>query len=279
MRKLALSLMVVLGAVACGAGEIADTDTDFAANGDELTAIQKKLVGSWKMTDGSMLGLVLALDGKKQVFVGEQQVWCVRAPCHPVHLDGRWNVSGTKLTLTETGGNKIVHEWSVANDVLTLADTSTHQAVGHLSKVSSFCAMTSDCGLQQVNGSCTGGAVCGADQACAWRCGAAPAGYGDACGSLSCDTRLACETNGQASGTCWPSPSCDPMATQSCGASQACVVDVDPCGGATCQAFGHGLVVGKGYACGGSIGVSCATGLSCGGLPASSVKGGTGTCQ
>ena len=69
------------------------------------------------------------------------------------------------------------------------------------------------------------------------------------------------------------------MATQSCGASQACVVDVDPCGGATCQAFGHGLVVGKGYACGGSIGVSCATGLSCGGLPASSVKGGTGTCQ
>lgn len=70
--------------------------------------------------------------------------------------------------------------------------------------------------------------------------------------------------------------SCDPTQVQSCGPDNVCVASsVGEVG--TCGPFAHGQSVGAGYSCGGSIGVSCADGLYCKGLP-HGVVGGSGTC-
>ncbi len=73
-----------------------------------------------------------------------------------------------------------------------------------------------------------------------------------------------------------PVETCDPATPLDCGDQLVCVAStVDEPG--TCAPFDHGQTVGAGYTCGGSIGVGCAEGLSCLGLPQGMV-GGTGTC-
>jgi hypothetical protein len=69
---------------------------------------------------------------------------------------------------------------------------------------------------------------------------------------------------------------CDPGVTQSCGPDEVCVAQKlgEP---GQCGPFDHGQTVGAGYSCGGSIGVSCAEGLYCKGLPHGHL-GGSGTC-
>ncbi|HNS98509.1 MAG TPA: hypothetical protein PLJ27_06155 [Polyangiaceae bacterium] len=69
---------------------------------------------------------------------------------------------------------------------------------------------------------------------------------------------------------------CDPSVEQSCGANEVCVADTLTDQG-FCHLAGHGQSVGAGYACGGSIGNTCAQGLYCKGL-AHDVHGGTGVC-
>lgn len=69
---------------------------------------------------------------------------------------------------------------------------------------------------------------------------------------------------------------CDPAAWRACGDEQVCVARQIE-GPGECGPFDHGQSVGAGYVCGGSIGVSCAEGLHCAGLPQGAV-GGTGTC-
>lgn len=69
---------------------------------------------------------------------------------------------------------------------------------------------------------------------------------------------------------------CDPMVEASCPEENVCVAEsVSEAG--ECRPFDHGQTVGAGYSCGGSIGVSCAEGLFCAGLPHGLV-GGSGTC-
>jgi len=69
---------------------------------------------------------------------------------------------------------------------------------------------------------------------------------------------------------------CDPGVDQSCGPDLVCVANtIEETG--TCEEFDHGQNVGAGYDCGGSIGVFCAKGLYCKGLPHGMV-GGSGTC-
>ena len=72
-------------------------------------------------------------------------------------------------------------------------------------------------------------------------------------------------------------PICDPAVEQSCkDADKVCMAEtVDEDG--ICQPFDHGTTVGAGYKCGGSIGVSCAEGLACEGMPVGMI-GGTGVC-
>ena len=276
MTKALATILCGLAMVGCGGGEV--IGNDMGTDADDLTAPQKVL-GSWKATDGTLLGLTLAKEGTAKKFVGEQQVWCLRAPCHPVHLSGTWTAAGDRVTLTENG-NKHSYRFAIAGDVMTLKDYTTRQAVGHLSKASTWCAQTADCELQQwLHPMCMGGAICTASQVCGWYCGGQPhpGGYGDACGNaVGCEAQLACEMGSQSStGTCWPTDQCSPTRWRNCGDSLVCAVASD--GSATCKAFAHGQVVGQGYTCGGSIGVSCAAGLTC--SAPTGVIGGTGTCN
>jgi hypothetical protein len=280
MNKTLAAILSGLLMVGCGAAEVAESDLDVGADTDDLTAPQKVL-GSWKATDGTLLGLTLAKVGTAKKFVGEQQVWCFRAPCHPVHLSGTWTAAGKRVTLTESG-NKHSYEFSIAGEVMTLKEyKAPHQLVGHLTKVATWCAQTADCGLQQwPHPMCMGGPVCTAAQACGWHCGGIPfpGGYGDECGNgVGCSAQLACEISGPAAttGTCWPTDKCSPTAWRNCGDTLVCAVASDGTG--TCKPFAHGQVVGQGYSCGGSIGVSCATGLTC--SAPTGVIGGTGTCN
>jgi len=112
-------------------------------------------------------------------------------------------------------------------------------------------------------------------------------GSGYACGGsigVSCATGLSCQglpTPSShligGSGTCGEATPCDPGQAKACGEDQVCAgKDVNHYG--ICGDFAHGQAVGRGYACGGSIGVACVTGLTCRGLPSGWV-GGTGHCE
>jgi inhibitor of cysteine peptidase len=76
----------------------------------------------------------------------------------------------------------------------------------------------------------------------------------------------------------WPVTPCDPSAYRACGDAKICVAS-DLQGPGTCKDFEHGQTVGRGYTCGGSIGVGCAIGLNCDGLPQPPLVGGTGICN
>lgn len=79
------------------------------------------------------------------------------------------------------------------------------------------------------------------------------------------------------SGTCGNASLCNPNTSLACGSSLDCVgTDLKHYG--QWEAFAAGEAVGKGYKCGGSIGVSCISGLTCSGMP-TGVVGGTGTCE
>ncbi len=76
-------------------------------------------------------------------------------------------------------------------------------------------------------------------------------------------------------GTCTADPKCNPIRANDCPAGLVCVAqDLNRYG--MCKPFAHGQNVGKGYTCGGSIGVGCASGLACN--APTGVLGGTGTC-
>jgi hypothetical protein len=79
-------------------------------------------------------------------------------------------------------------------------------------------------------------------------------------------------------GYCAKSKSCDPKVYRACGDDLICVADSMDSNG-ICKTFDHGQTVGAGYYCGGSIGVSCAQGLTCDGLPVMDIEGGTGICM
>ncbi len=92
-----------------------------------------------------------------------------------------------------------------------------------------------------------------------------------------CPAEQACSLIADGPGNvCQPVTVCDPSEVQSCGSAQVCVASsVEETG--VCSDFQHGQTVGAGYSCGGSIGVSCAEGLYCKGMPQGKV-GGSGTC-
>lgn len=111
-------------------------------------------------------------------------------------------------------------------------------------------------------------------------------GFGDACGGSigqGCLDGLNCIGMPTAAshlmggaGLCDTAEACDPTVANDCGSTLQCVASDTNHTGA-CRPFAHGQSVGKGYACGGSIGVGCATGLSCN--APTGVIGGTGTCN
>ena len=99
---------------------------------------------------------------------------------------------------------------------------------------------------------------------------------GDPCGGsigLCCEAGLRCHglptpASGLigGSGLCGVGELCDPDTDRACGDHEVCAgTDVRHFG--VCRAFDHGQMVGRGYACGGSIGVACVAGLRCDVLP------------
>lgn len=269
--KFALSAAVCISLSACGAGSVTE-EASLATDGDELSQTAQ-LLGSYKAIDGTLLGLVLAKQDGKKVFVADQQVWCFKAPCYPVHMSGTWSIRLGKIYLTE-GDEKTVYAYAIGTGTLTLSDRTTGDHVGTLEKVDTWCGQTADCGLQTwSHPKCLGGAVCSVDQRCTWSCGSAPfpGGYGDDCAEQTCDLGLTCQDGAR----CAPAQACDPSVEKSCGDALVCTIA--PNDAAICQPFAHATLVGRGYKCGGSIGVSCARGLTC--QISSATKGAVGTCQ
>ena len=267
-----LSAAVALCVAGCGSTGTVEDEGMLENEGSELSA-SAKLMGSYQATQGTLLGLVLAKDGNKRVFAADQQVWCIKAPCYPIHLTGTWSVRLGKLYLTENG-NKHIYKYDLSGDVLTLSDPASGQVTGTLQTVDTWCGTTADCDLQQwIHPMCVGGPVCTAGQRCGWSCGAMPlpGGYGDDCSAgQACFRGLTCD-----GGQCRPAASCDLYADMSCGEALVCTATEET---SVCMPFEHAVSVGRGYACGGSIGVDCAAGLTCEGLPEGKI-GGTGTCQ
>lgn len=130
------------------------------------------------------------------------------------------------------------------------------------------CVTHDDCGAEQY---CDAGA-CATLGACetAADCEDQPLIVPLCLGHFTCDFGL-CNWNCGAAQT-----ACDPAEELSCGDDEVCLADsIDEEG--LCRPFQHGSTVGAGYACGGSIGVGCAEGLYCKGLPYG-VDGGSGVC-
>lgn len=111
--------------------------------------------------------------------------------------------------------------------------------------------------------------TCGdAEATCASNyCGGCRAEWYDATGAIAdCS-----ETGDDGSITCSPSEE------NSCADTELVCVAKTVSETGTCEPFRQGARVGAGYACGGSIGVSCAEGLFCKGLPYHTL-GGSGVC-
>lgn len=208
-RIQALVLVVALGLSACGEStyqssgiETIDNSATSVGSDPDVGTEAEALLGSYKATDGTLLGLVLAKKDGNRVFAADQQVMCFKAPCMPAHLSGTWTALDGVLRLTENA-NKHVYEYVLQAGKLTLKDPASHRAVGAMGEVQTWCGESSQCGLQQVSQpQSNDGAtrlVCRADQTCAATSGDA-AGYGDACGEgVACFDGLECQ-----SGVCAP---------------------------------------------------------------------------
>jgi hypothetical protein len=285
-----LAAATMLGIAGCTAQVAESPDPEEAAVAEDDLSQTAALMGAWVRKEGQIIGLVLGKEGSKKVFGGELQVWCIKAPCYPIRMEGTWTVYAHQLRLKQNGTTS-AYAYTIASNVLTLKDPATHQVVARLSRAKgTWCAESSDCALQSyLHIMCAGRPICTAAQACGWTCSGAggPRGYGDACGGIAgfqCSTGLTCDlpepVYPDAMGVCRPAEpasGCDPMADKACGDSLVCVASSASEPGA-CKPFDHGQSVGHGYSCGGSIGVSCASGLTCKGLP-NGMIGGTGTCE
>jgi len=200
MRSFKFVIFVAaLGLAACSggfgtSGETIDSGAEaVGSTADELSP-DAQMLGSYKATDGTLLGLVLTKRDGNNVFVADQQVWCFKAPCFPIHLEGSWAVRSGSLHLTENA-NKHVFEYTLAEGVLTLADPTDHKRLGTLAKVATWCGESSHCSLQKVAQpmSSAGGVICQADQTCGASAGDA-AGLGDSCeDGVTCIAGLTCQ--------------------------------------------------------------------------------------
>lgn len=287
-----LSFIAIATVAGCAVSSENPSSEDTAATQEDITAANK-LVGAYTASTGSLRGLVLGVRGNQRYFSAEEQVYCVRAPCYPIRWQGIWTASATKLTLTEKGPTNHVYTYTLVGGKLSLKDTyGIKYVLNKVPKGQTFCAASEDCNMQSwIHPMCAGVELCSADQHCAMKCGPNQriVGYGDACGGsigYACADGLDCVGMPDPSsgiiggtGTCRPSTKvrCDLNVEKSCGDTLRCVVDTD--GKGTCLPFAHAQTVGRGYSCGGSIGVGCAKGLDCTGLPLPPMVGGTGICE
>jgi hypothetical protein len=211
--KSILAAVAVLSLFGCGVAQVEDGSDEASASEADLS-IAQRLMGAYKASSGSLKGLVLTKDSAgKRIFFSEQVVYCFRAPCPALHLEGTWYATSKKLYLTETAptASKLKYEWALAGDKLTLKDPDTHALEGELTKVPTWCARTDDCRNQgYMHPMCMGDALCTAEQTCGWFCGPMDTaiGYGDACGTgikAPCASGLACTvTSGDGTGLCQP---------------------------------------------------------------------------
>jgi len=200
MRFSNISVFVTaLVLVGCGGGfdsadEYINNAPSAVGASDEDLGEPGLLMGSYRASEGTLLGLVLSKQDGKRIFVADQQVWCFKAPCFPEHLKGTWTARDGKLFLTENA-NKHIYEYTLDAGTLTLFDPESHKRVGAMDEVRTWCGRSSDCELQQVSQPMisNAGVICQADQTCAATSSGA-AGLGDACqADADCAADLSCQ--------------------------------------------------------------------------------------
>lgn len=99
--------IVSFAAVGCAADTNEDTDGDVAAEGDEITAAGRALIGSYKDDSGSFRTLVLTAEavGQANKFSADVDtgIRCVRAPCPSAeHIEGTFTAGSKTITLKST---------------------------------------------------------------------------------------------------------------------------------------------------------------------------------
>jgi len=126
-------------AVLAGCGADSQSDDDFApiADGSDDITAASKLVGDYDKGAGRFVSLSLTQiveAGKtKNVFVGQVQVQCVRAPCPTHALKGKWFARNKTVTFYPEKAAAETYVASLADGKLTLKD-SKGVAIAELTK-------------------------------------------------------------------------------------------------------------------------------------------------
>jgi hypothetical protein len=104
-----LSILFAVGAFALAgcAADATTTEGPVATADEALSTFAAPLVGSYARIDDGMQLSALTLNANGS-YGRDDQVYCFRAPCNPIHTTGTWSASGTgfsgTLKLHPTGG-------------------------------------------------------------------------------------------------------------------------------------------------------------------------------
>ena len=230
------AVAAALSLAACTAA--VDETEPVAAEGEALATFGKSFVGAFQRVEGTTGYAHLVLKSDSTYF-GEVNVVCIKAPCNPVHQEGKWTSrakSGSRyegsLTLRPTGGTAVTYT----------ADLATEQAGFMLTRGNSFmrfervdaatyCSQNTDCAGQPtpVNRfacmiNTAPQTVCATDShACVAKC--MPI-INDPCASFACPTGQHCTAPADAP-YCVANISRDPCANFSCPTGQHCTAPAD----------------------------------------------------
>jgi hypothetical protein len=212
-KKLAPFFAVaLLGVAGCSAAvdsvdALDDGDDSVATTEGELALPQ--LSGNYDGDSGLFAGLVLGTATNPRAFVASQNVFCVRAPCLPIRVEGTYTATRKKLTL-RSGRSVQTFDYVVAGDTVVLSQR--RQSVSQLTKVPSYCDNAVQCMDQSfIRPMCIGTATC-EENRCGWKCETITR---DPCANFECPAGQHCTAPADA-------PYCVPDEEPTGGVGAAC---------------------------------------------------------
>jgi hypothetical protein len=275
LRALGVSLLVSLGACAePGLEQLPEDDHGTSVDEVGSTAFER-FVGAWDGVEGDLRAIVFTdtlQSPTSRRFFADQTVYCVRAPCPPVRVEGAFRATSRYVYLQRDGETKRYSTtFSADNSELTLRQGRT--VVYRLRRAVSYCARVADCDEQRlITPRCLGYMTCSSENRCAYRCGSPV---------TSCQSNRDCRADQFCSGaSCGGAGTC---ATR----PQACIALYQPvCGcdgrtyGSACNAANHGIRVASSGECAPAP-TTCQQNSDCGvnEMCAKSSCSGPGTCR
>ncbi len=187
--------VVMLSAVACGSTAEVETSEDVADSTDEAISVRPEVVGGYDGQTGNIVGLALKKDGS---FFYEQTVYCIKAPCPPIAVTGKWTASKKYLYLTLQDKSQVRWGYTLSSKgILTLKDKSK-VVLGTLKKQDSYCRTTTQCeGQSYPMYRCIGYQTCDeTTNLCGYSCGMTP------CATVRCAAGTECVAHPSGTASC-----------------------------------------------------------------------------